>query len=159
MPILNVDSPGKLFDRNGVRAMQRLHGADDRKDAAKAKRERKAARRAAPSAILFYPWPIDGVIVDDPEGAYAQGPNGAGEYQVVVIGALKGTYDDYAVAVSKWTGLRLRVEETFPLDPPTERERQGNRRSGGDRRQIEEVQAVYQERGPFLSIILAPANE
>lgn len=152
----NIDMPGQRHNRRAVAEIQRRHGADDRKAAAQARRDRKAAKRAAPTAILFYPWPIDGVVVSDPEGAYAQGPNGVGEYQVVVVGTLKGTHEDYAAAVSKWTGLLLRVAETFPLDPPTEA---GPRRSGGDHRPIEEVQAIYRERGPFLSIILAPANE
>ncbi len=150
----NIDAPGNAVNRRGVRAIQRAHDSSERQSAAQARRNAKRAKRASASAILFYPWPVDGVMVEDREGAYAQGPNGDGQYQVVIIGALKGSHDDYCAAVSKWVGLKLRVLETSFLKGPTDESRQGHRRDPG--LPIAQLQELYRTRGPFLSIILEP---
>jgi hypothetical protein len=47
MGFTNIDAPGNAFNRRGVRAIQKAHGASDRKAAAKARREARAARRAS----------------------------------------------------------------------------------------------------------------
>lgn len=156
MAFTNIDAPGHAIDRRGVRAIQKAHGASDRKAAAQARRDARRAKRASPDAIVFYPWPVDGVVVEDREGAYAHGPNGEGQYQVVVIGALKGSHDEYCAAVSKWVGLKLRVLNTFPMDGPTEEARHNYPSTRDTGRPIEELQEIYRTRGPFLSVILEP---
>lgn len=124
----NIDAPGGKRDRIAVAEIQKRDGAAERLAAAKAKRNAKKARRAArhlhptSDTILFYPWPVGGVGTQDRDGAYANGPNGDGMYQVVVIDQLtdlpKHTPEVYCAAVSAWVGLPLRVRDTFPLKGP-----------------------------------------
>lgn len=139
MAFLNIDAPGNVAHRRGVKLIQRTSGSELRKTAAQERRDRRAAKRAGPTAIVFFPWPIGDIHSETPDGAYAQGPNGEGRYQVVVVGPPKGEPDLYAAAVSKWVGLRLKVEKAEPLAPP------------------DEMPNLVAERG-FLSICLAPAE-
>jgi len=139
----SIDGYGARRDRIAVADIQKRHGAAERLTAAQARRDRRKAKRASATAVLFYPWPTGGVASDEPVGAYVQGPNDAGRYQVVVVGEPKGDFDFYAAAVSSWTGKKLLVffgEPMLPPDNPTEE------------------QAANFARG-FLSIVLCPADD
>lgn len=118
MPFVNIDARGQRRNRAAVSEIQKRHGADERKAAAEARRQRKAAKRASPGLISFFPWPVDGVCQRDPDGAYVQGPNGSGNYQVVVVGVPKGLPEVYCAAVSQWVGLGLKVFAAEPMLRP-----------------------------------------
>jgi len=138
----SIDGYGARRDRVAVAAIQRRDGAAERLAAAQARRDRKKAKRASRTAILFYPWPVGGVASDEPVGAYVQGPNAAGRYQVVVVGEPKGELALYAAAVSRWTGRDLMVDSAEPMLPPDN---------------PTEEQVANFARG-FLSIVLCPAD-
>jgi hypothetical protein len=121
MAFLNIDAPGNRHNRRAVAAIQRQHGADDRKAKAQARREARAFKRRA---IHFYPWPAGGVGARVQDGAYAQGPMVNGKYQIVVAGEPKGPEDDYAAALSAWLKITLRVESSRPLPIPSGIDRQ-----------------------------------
>lgn len=141
----NIDAPGRAYDRRGVRTIQKIHGKAERLAAAQARRDVRRAKRASPDAIVFYPWPVDGVAFDEPEGAYCQGPNQADCYQVAVVGILKGTPEQYCDAVSRWTGKKLRVHSSEPMLAPP------NMNDGMD-----DARAAGFARG-FLNVILEPS--
>lgn len=144
MVFVNVDAPGNAVNRAGVRAIQKRHGADDRKAAAQARRDARAARRAnGPNVILLSLFPQGGVNIADPPGAYVQGGVGFkdGAYQIVVVGPMKGTVEDYGAALAAWIRRPVTVRSSEPLDPPRE----------------PEFREDY-ERGGFLSIMLEPAS-
>lgn len=141
MAFVNIDAPGNRHHRRAVAAIQKRNGAEDRKAAAQARREARAFKRRA---IHFYPYPIGGVAVDDQDGAYCQGPNKAAQYQVVVVGPLKGPHEDYCAAVSAWVKQPLRVEGAELMDPKPDAA-------------PEDAQTI-RERG-FLSITLGPVLE
>jgi hypothetical protein len=145
MVFLNIDARGGKRDRVAVATIQKRHGAAERLAAAQERRNRKKAKRASATTVRFYPWPTGGARWDEPEGAYAQGPNGDGQYQVVVVGAPKGDPALYAAAMSQWVGSPLSVLKSAPMLAPAALD------DGKD----EERKTGY-ARG-FLSIILEPA--
>jgi len=49
MGFINIDAPGNGFNRHAVRAIQKRHGADERKAAAQARRDLRKAKRAQSS--------------------------------------------------------------------------------------------------------------
>lgn len=156
MPFVNIDAPGNRQARRAVNAIQRSPGKDARLAAAQARRDRRQAKRAHGDAtILFYPWPVGGVMVEEREGAYVQGPNGRGEYQAVVVGPLKGEVSSYCDAVAQWCGLKLQIRSTEPMIGPDADAPRGPRSTG---KPIEELLAIYAARGPFLSIIMESAT-
>lgn len=155
MPFVNIDAPGNRHNRRAVNAIQRSPGKDARLAAAQARRDRRQAKRAhGPPTLLFYPWPVGGIMVEDHDGAYVQGPNGEGRYQVVVVGPLKGEVSTYCDAVSRWVGIKMQIKETAPLEPPTADQPRCERSTG---KPLEQLLAIYAARGPFLSIIMEPA--
>lgn len=137
MAFVNIDAPGNRHARRAVDAIQRNPGKAERLAAAKARRDRRNAKRAhGPATILLYRWPAGGITVDEHAGAYVQGPNGSGQYQAVVVGPLKGEVASYCDAVSQMIGLKLQIKESGPMDCPS----------------------TDADAGPFLSIIMEPAS-
>lgn len=119
MPFVNIDAPGNRHARRAVNAIQRSPGKDARLAAAQARRDRRQAKRArGETTILFYPWPVGGISGGDHDGAYVQGPNANGQYQIVVVGPLKGAVDAYRDGVARWTGKELRIFAEQPLARP-----------------------------------------
>lgn len=143
---VNIDRPGMKRQRRAVTAIQHLQGSADRKAAAQAKRDRKKAKRAGgDSVIVFSLFPKGGAASDDPDGAYVQGGVGfdGGRYQIVVVGPLKATVQDYCRALSAWLQKPMRLVSCETLLPPDDAE--GRQR--------------YEQRGGlFLSIILEPGE-
>lgn len=154
----NIDMPGQRHNRRAVSAIQRRHGAEERKAAAQARRDARKAKRAnGPNVIVLSKMPepaivnsrprqtegIYGVAYDDPDGAYVWGGNAdlGGQYQIIIIGPLKGTEDDYRRALVAWLKKPMRLVSSASLTGSTPT-----------------VQEIIDRRG-FLSIILAPAGE
>lgn len=154
----NIDMPGQRHHRRAVSAIQRRNGADERKAAAQARRDsRKAKRAKGANVIVLSKMPgssiinsrpqqtegIYGVAYDDPDGAYVWGGNAdlGGQYQIVIVGPLKGTQDDYCRALIAWIKKPMRLVSSAPLTGSSPM-----------------VQEILDRRG-FLSIILAPAKE
>lgn len=155
MPFVNIDAPGNRQARRAVNAIQRSPGKVERLAAAQARRDRRRAKRAhGETTILFYPWPVGGIMVEEYDGAYVQGPNAEGRYQVVVVGPLKGPVSAYCDAVSCWVGIKLQIKETAPMEGPNADAPRSPRSTG---KPLEELLAIYAARGPFLSIIMGPA--
>lgn len=139
----NVDGWGFNADRRGVRLMQKVEGKEERLARAQAKRDARKARRAGVTAILLYPWPVDGIHLETPHGAYAQGGPAfpGGRYQVVVVGPLKGAVADYVGALSAWKRTPFRIISANTLMAPLQPEHQAAHEAGG-----------------FLSLILEPGK-
>ena len=133
MAFNSIDGHGhrNRHQRRIVSAIQRSEGKDVRKDAAKAKRQRKQDRlveQALARIIHFYNQPV---YLNDPDGAYISDEID-GKRQIIVAGDLKATVDQYVKA----TGIFLKT----PL------------------RLVSSMTMQQQER-PFLSLILEPEQK
>lgn len=121
MVFVNVDAPGNKVNRRGVRTLQKLHAAADRKAAAQAKRDRRRAKRAGgPNVIVFHKMRPGGLSKRDPDGAYVWGgaANTEGRYQIAVAGPLKASVDEYVAALARWVGKPMRLADERPLERP-----------------------------------------
>lgn len=120
----NIDAPGRAIDRRGVRAIQRAAGSSGRQSAAQARRDARRAKRAnGPNVVILSKMPRGnppGINQRDQDGAYVWGGTEAteGRYQIVVIGPLKASVDDYRAALARWLGKPVRLVEERPLGRP-----------------------------------------
>lgn len=111
MGFQGIDGFGQKRNRAAVRAIMRHSAKDGRLAAAKAKRERRSARRASGEKVItFLRWPAGGIDTTTPDGTYIQGGEGFpnGGFQIVIVGDLQGAVDDYRAAVAAWQGNPMR---------------------------------------------------
>lgn len=117
----NIDAAGNRHNRRAVTAIQKRHGADERKAAAQAKRDRRRAKRAGgPSVIVFHKMGRGGLSQNDPDGAYVWGgaENTEGRYQIAVAGPLKAPVSSYVEALAAWQGKPMRLFDERPMERP-----------------------------------------
>lgn len=160
MTFVNIDAPGHRRDRAAVSQIQKRHGKEERLAAAQARRDGRRAKRASgPNVIVLSKMPqpitdaivntrpprkpaegIYGVAINERDGAYVWGgnPEVKGCYQIVVVGGIKGTDDDYCKALVAWLGKPFRLQSSVALTGTTA-----------------EVAAEMERRG-FLSLIFEP---
>lgn len=125
MAFNSIDAPGlgNRRDRRAVAAIQRRHGAAGRREAAKQKRMRKAAKQFENDlkrTIVFYAQPERGfVAAEDPDGAYLMAIKMGKLRQVVVAGDLKVSVDHYVKAIGLFlkATARLHYYEDMVTEP------------------------------------------
>ena len=117
MAFNSIDGHGhrNRHQRRIVSAIQRSEGKDVRKDAAKAKRQRKQDRlveQALARIIHFYNQPVH---LNDPDGAYISDEID-GKRQIIVAGALKASVDHYVKATSAFLKKPMRLISEKPME-------------------------------------------
>lgn len=103
--------------------MQEAAGSTERKAAAQAKRDRRRAKRAGgPSVIVLSRYPNGTVSKLSPDGAYIWdgGLKGRGFWQLIVVGHLKGSVDDYRAAAAAWLKKPLVIRSAKSMGPASE---------------------------------------
>lgn len=113
----SVDSFGMSRDRLAIKGIQRSARRSERMAAALEKRHRKNAKRAGGhQVIILNNWPHGGVHDGDPPGCYVQGGAAfGGKYQMVIVGDLCGTVDDYRRALEAWRNQVFKLVSSAPL--------------------------------------------
>jgi len=124
MAFNNIDAPGEgnRRARRAVAVIQRKAGAEGRKAAAQAKKQRKMARQFEQNlgkTIVFYAMDAAGVSVRDPDGVYLHPQTINGHRQVVVAGPFKASTEHYVRAIGAFlkTTMRLVSSEELELAP------------------------------------------
>lgn len=116
-----IDGFGQARNRRGVRMVQRAQGSQIRMAAAEIRRNTRRAKLAhGPDVIVLSPFPKGGITIGAPDGAYVQGGGGfeRGRYQIVVVGRLRGSADDYREALSAWLKKPVQTISFEVLDGP-----------------------------------------
>lgn len=122
MAFNNIDAPGEgnRRARRAVAVIQRKAGAEGRKAAAQAKRQRKMARsfeRDLGKTIVFYAMPEWGFVSsDDPDGAYLSDERN-GQRQIIVSGELRASVDHYVNAINLFLKASHRLVESRKIVP------------------------------------------
>lgn len=143
MAFNNIDAPGEnnRRARRAVAVIQHKAGAEGRKAAAEAKRQRKMAHqfsRNLGKTIVFYAARPEGVFSADPDGAYLSSwESERGARQIVLVGNPKASIEHYVKAIGEFLKKPMRLVSNEPLLY---------------------VPDGYRTERPFLSIIVEPAK-